>query len=240
MVSLCENPWSNMGQTAYHWCSCSTGPRSTGHDGTAPIEVAGGGGEAGNGPRPGFQSVTPRQQIMGTEQTGNGTDLPGQQRRPITGLRLRPLPPCGDQAFPVLHDYFEVIYGPMIGPTSLVLARALNRHLADADGPVTVCPVELSLEIGLRARFDNPIGSTSHLAKALDRLAHHRLIEHVDPATLGVVVEVPPFSARALGKLPEYVQRAHNRFIEHQSEGLSDRRGPNGSSHPWGGHDRSR
>jgi len=48
----------------------------------------------------------------------------------VTGLRLRPLPPCADPSFPVLHDYFEMVYGPLIGPASTLLARALNRHLA--------------------------------------------------------------------------------------------------------------
>lgn len=151
---------------------------------------------------------------MGTEQPGNGSDLPGQQRRPVTGLRLRPLPPCGGHAFPVLHDYFEVIYGPMIGPTSLVLARSLARHVNAACGPVTVCPIELSLELGLRASHDEPIGTTSPLSKALRRLSDHRLVQQIDADTLGVVVEVPPLSSRALSKLPESVRNAHDQFVE--------------------------
>ena len=151
---------------------------------------------------------------MGTEHSGSGSEPPGQRTRPVAGLRLRPLPPCADPAFPVLHDYFEMVYGPLIGPTSTMLARALNRHLADAGGPVTVCPIELSLELGLRASSGEPIGTTSPLTKAITRLRDHRLVQQVDSDTLGVVVEVPPLSSRALSKLPDSVRRAHNEFVQ--------------------------
>ncbi len=151
---------------------------------------------------------------MGTEHSGSGSEPPGQRTRPVAGLRLRPLPPCADPAFPVLHDYFEMVYGPMIGPTSLVLARSLARHVHTAGGPVTVCPIELSLELGLRASHNEPIGATATLTKAIKRLRDHRLVEHIDSATLGVVMDVPPLSARALGKLPESVQRAHRQFVQ--------------------------
>jgi hypothetical protein len=149
---------------------------------------------------------------MGTEHSGNGSEPPGQRRRPVTGLRLRPLPPCADPAFPVLHDYFEMVYGPLIGPTSTLLARALNRHLTDAGGPVTVCPIELSLELGLRASRREPVGKTSPLAKALDRLAQHRLVTHLGDETLGVVVTVPPITDRSVPRLPRSAQRAHRLF----------------------------
>lgn len=151
---------------------------------------------------------------MGTEHSGSGSEPPGQRTRPVTGLRLRPLPPCADPAFPVLHDYFEMVYGPLIGPTSTLLARALARHLGDASCSVTVCPVELSRELGLRARNSEPIGTTSPLTKAIKRLRDHRLVQQIDCDTLGVVMAVPPLSPRLLGKLPESVRRAHNQFVE--------------------------
>lgn len=150
---------------------------------------------------------------MGAEHSGNGSEPPGKQLRPVTGLRLRALPPCSDPAFPVLHDYFERVYGPMIGPTSTFLARTLARHVNDAGGPVTVCPIELSRELGLRAGKTEPIGATARLTKAIKRLHDHRLVEHIDTDTLGIVMQVPPISARALAKLPEHAQEAHFGFI---------------------------
>ena len=172
-----------------------------------------GGGAAGNGRQSTFLAATPRRQTMDPETSGSGSEPHGKERRPGTGLRLEALPPCANPAFPVLHDYFEMVYGPLIGPTSTMLARALNRHLSDAGGPVTVCPIELSLELGLRASRGEPIGTTSPLTKAIKRLRDHRLIQQVDSDTLGVVVEVPPLSPRALSKLPDSVRSAHDAFV---------------------------
>lgn len=150
---------------------------------------------------------------MATEHADNPGDPPSVRPRPATGLHLRPLPRCSDPAFPVLHEYFEVVYGSLIGPASVLLARTLARHVTTAGGPVTLCPVDLALQLGLRASHDEPIGKTSHLAKAIDRLAHHRLVKHLDPDTLGVVVYVPPLTNGALGKLPDSIQRAHSRLL---------------------------
>lgn len=132
---------------------------------------------------------------------------------PVNGLRLRPLPPCSGPAFPVCHEYFEVVYGPLLGPTSVLLARNLARHLEAAGGPVTVCPIEISLEVGLRASHHEPLGKSSHLAKAVDRLAHHRVVKHLGMGTLGVIVQVPPLADGALGGLPVSVRRTHERFV---------------------------
>lgn len=150
---------------------------------------------------------------MATEHADNPGDPPGERPRPATGLHLRPLPRCSDPAFPVLHDYFEVVYGSLIGPASVLLARSFARRVAEARGEVTVCPVELSLELGLRASHDEPIGKGSHLVKAIDRLAHHRLARHLETNTLGVVVYVPPLTPTALSKLPDSIQRAHGRLL---------------------------
>lgn len=147
---------------------------------------------------------------MATEQTDSPGDLPSESPRPTQGLHLQPLPPCSDPAFPVLHEYFEVVYGSLIGPASVLLARSFARRVAEAGGEVTVCPVELSLELGLRASHDEPIGKGSHLAKAIDRLAHHRLARRLGTDTLGVVVEVPPLTDALVGRLPAGALRRHN------------------------------
>jgi hypothetical protein len=51
----------------------------------------------------------------------------------------------------VLNEYFEVVYGPLIGPTSLFLARTVARRVGSAGGPVTVCPIELFRDVGSAA-----------------------------------------------------------------------------------------
>lgn len=150
---------------------------------------------------------------MATEHTDNPGDLPSESPRPTQGLHLQPLPPCSDPAFPVLHEYFEVVYGPLIGPASLFLARSLVRHVTVAGGPVMVCPVELALQLGLRASHDEPIGRTSHLARAIDRLAHHRLVTSNGTDALGVVMQVPPVTEHVLRRLPVPARVGHEHFV---------------------------
>ena len=150
---------------------------------------------------------------MATEHSDSPGDLRSESPRRTQRLHLQPLPPCSDPAFPVLHEYFEVVYGPLIGPASVLLARNLARHVTTAGGAVTICPVELSLELGLRASHDEPIGRTSPLSKAIERLDHHRLVRPLGTDTLGVVVEVPQLSLGTVGRLPPAVQRAHDGFV---------------------------
>lgn len=150
---------------------------------------------------------------MATEHTDNPGDLPSEEPRPAQGLHLRPLPRCSDPSFPVLHDYFEVVYSSLLGPTSVLLARSLARHVAMAGGPVTIYPVDLAKQLGLRSSYDDPIGKHSILAKAIERLAHHRLVKQFGPDTLGVVVHVPPLTNGALGKLPDSIRLAHQGFV---------------------------
>jgi hypothetical protein len=152
----------------------------------------------------------------------DGNRPPGDPPPPIEGLRLRPLPACADPSFPVLHEYFEVVYGPLIGPTSLFLARTLARHVASAGGPVTVCPIELSREVGLRSRSTEALGKKSHLARSLDRLAHHRLVNPLGPKTLGVVTAVPPATPKQLARLPSATRSRHKVILESTASSRPD------------------
>ena len=62
------------------------------------------------------------------------------------------------------------------------------------------------------ASHREPVGKTSPLAKAIDRLAQHRLVSNLGDETLGVVVSVPPITDRGVPKLPRSAQRAHRLF----------------------------
>ncbi len=150
---------------------------------------------------------------MSAEIGSSSADRPENEPDPSDGLRLRALPPASERAFPMDHDYFEIVYAPLIGPTAVLLARALARHLEAAGGPITVCPIELALEIGIRANGLEPLGKRSHLVHAIDRLAHDHIVARLGDRTLGVRVAIPPLSSRALEKVPEVVRSAHHRFL---------------------------
>lgn len=143
---------------------------------------------------------------------GNGAHPPDRRPEPIAGLRLRALPAASEPAFPLEHAYFEIVYAPLVGPTAVLLARAMARHLDGAGGPTTVCPVELALEVGIRASSTDPLGRKSHLVHAIDRLAHDHIVSRLGDRVLGVRTGVPPLSERALEKLPPPAREAHLRF----------------------------
>jgi hypothetical protein len=74
----------------------------------------------------------------------------------------------------------------------------MARHLDAAGGPTTVCPVELALEVGIRASSTDPHGKKSHLVHAIDRLAHNHVVACLGDRILGVRQAIPPGSERTL------------------------------------------
>lgn len=152
--------------------------------------------------------------------TGSSGARPSDRKpEPIAGLRLRALPAASEPAFPLEHAYFEIVYAPLLGPTAVLLARAMARRLDATGGPTTVCPVELAMEVGIRASSTDPLGRKSHLVHAIDRLAHDRIVSRLDVRVLGVRVAVPVLSTRALEKLPASARQAHHDFIVPASGG---------------------
>ena len=149
---------------------------------------------------------------MSAETSGNGPLPSAGEPEPGEGLRLRALPAATDGVFPLEHVYFEIVYTPLLGPTAVLLARAMARHLDAAGGPTTVCPVELALEVGIRASSTDPLGKKSHLVHAIDRLAHDHIVARLGDRILGVREAIPPVSSRALAKLPASALKAHQRF----------------------------
>lgn len=150
---------------------------------------------------------------MTAETSGNGPLPSAREPEPVEGLRLRALPAAGERAFPLEHEYFEVVYAPLIGPTAVLLARAMARHLQTAGGPTTVCPVELAMEVGIRASNTDPLGKKSHLVHAIDRLAHNHVVARLGDRILGVRQAIPPLSPPTLAKLPTPVRMAHERLV---------------------------
>jgi len=160
----------------------------------------------------GVLTLTRHRYPMSAEIGSNGEDAPEYEPQPVDGLRLRALPVGSEAGFPLAHAYFEIVYAPLIGPTAVLLARAMSRHLDAAGGPTTVCPVELALEVGIRASSTDPLGKKSHLVHAIDRLAHDRIVARLGDRVLGVREAIPPLSDRLLEKLPGPAREAHRRY----------------------------
>lgn len=161
----------------------------------------------------GAEAPTRQRCPMSAETSSSGDDPPENEPQPAEGLRLRTLPAASEPAFPLEHDYFEIVYTPLVGPTAVLLARAMARHLDAAGGPTTVCPVELALEVGIRASSTDPLGMKSHLVHAIDRLAHNHVISRLGDRSLGVRQAIPPVSQPTLAKLPLPAREAHERYV---------------------------
>lgn len=144
--------------------------------------------------------------------SGNGERPFPRGSEAIDGLRLRPLPAVSEPSFPLAHEYFEIVYAPLLGPTAVLVARAMVRHLDAAGGPATVCPVELALEVGIRASSTDPLGRKSHLVHAIDRLVHDHVVVRQGDRVLGVRFAVPLLSTHGLQKLPASARLAHSEF----------------------------
>lgn len=127
-------------------------------------------------------------------------------------LSIHPITPDHSGTLPVGDDYFEIVYGPLIGPTSVLLARALVRHITEAGGGTRVVADQLAREVGIRSQSAEPLGRRSQLAKSLRRLEHHRLVLQLDGGRLGVMTRVPHLSERAVSTLPE-AARVHHRMV---------------------------
>jgi len=149
---------------------------------------------------------------MTTATAGSARRPHEEEPDPVEGLRLRPLPAPSDPAFPLGHDYFEIVYTPLVGPTAVLLARAMARHIDAAGGPTTVCPAELALEVGIRASSTDPLGKKSHLVHAIDRLVHNHIVARLGDRVLGVRQAIPPLSPPTLAKMPMSVREAHERL----------------------------
>lgn len=150
-----------------------------------------------------------RRRAMSVEPESSGGARSHSRPQPSMGLRLRPLPVSSAPGFPLDHEYFEVVYAPVLGPTAILVARAMSRHIDCAGGPVTVCPLELALEVGIRASRTEPLGKRSHLVRAIERLVHDDIVVRLDDRVLGMRQRVPPLGPTRVRCLPDAVQGRH-------------------------------
>jgi hypothetical protein len=118
---------------------------------------------------------------------------------------------AGTERFDLSHPYFEIVYGPLLGPAATLLARALARRLGVSTRSLDLR--SLALEVGLRSSDDvEPLGRRSTLYRALERLEHLHIVRLVG-STLHVRRSVPPVPDQLLQRLPAEALSTHNRFV---------------------------
>lgn len=110
--------------------------------------------------------------------------------------------------FPVQHQYVEMLWLPVIGPSSTWLLRRLSGWaLACPEGLTVVLP-ELSESLGLGWSS----GPNSSLQRSMRRLIMFGLARWGD--SFEVVTQVPAVSERQLARMSPGLVRAHDRMIQ--------------------------
>lgn len=126
---------------------------------------------------------------------------------------MTPLRCTSAPSFALTHPYLELVYGPILGPAAVLVARNLGRRLAATSGPITVSVVAIALELGLRASHDEPLGKHSHLRHAIDRLEHTHFVQWLAHDHLAVQTEVPVANEHTLARVPDSATKARHRYL---------------------------
>ena len=129
-------------------------------------------------------------------------------------VTVRPLPVSAAEhkLFPLQHQYVEMLWLPVIGPSATWMLRRLGGWaLACPQGMVVVLP-ELSESLGLGWCS----GAGSSVQRTMRRLIRFELARWTD--ALEVMTMVPPVSDRQLARMSSGLVRAHDRLIDATAE----------------------
>ena len=129
-------------------------------------------------------------------------------------LRLTPVAPISHPSFALTHPYVELVYTSSLGTSAVAVARSFGRLLALHRAPISICPIALALELGMRSSNGGDLlGRRSTLRGAIDRLEHERLVRWIGDHQLAVHTAVPAVSDRVRDKLPPAARQAHDHFV---------------------------
>ncbi len=120
-------------------------------------------------------------------------------------LSIKPWPnPLLQQGTPASGFYAERYYGPIVGPTCLLLLRTLTTRLETDTEGFSVDTSELAASIGCSARG----GLNSQFWKAVRRGGRFGLINQVDDR-IAVRTELSQLTARMVQRLPSQLRSEH-------------------------------
>lgn len=116
--------------------------------------------------------------------------------------------------FPVQHQYVEMLWLPVIGPSSTWLLRRLSGWALACPEGLTVVLAELSEALGLGWSA----GPNSSVQRSMRRLMMFGLARWTDG--FEVLTMVPPVSERRLMRMSPGLVRAHDRMVR-AAEGVA-------------------
>lgn len=113
-------------------------------------------------------------------------------QRTLTVL-VAPGDPTG---YPITHPYVENLYLPLIGPSTYVLLRLLDRLAEEHTDTFTITLDDLAHRIGLGNN-----GTANRTTHTIDRLCAYRLAVRTTPDTIVFATHLPALSNRQLDRL---------------------------------------
>lgn len=117
--------------------------------------------------------------------------------------------------------YVERYWGPIVGPSCLLLVRGLARRIeADGDG-LTVEAAALAADIGCSSKA----GPASQFWRAVRRAQRFGLLRQHDDR-LYVRQRIGPLSARLVHRLPAHLRTEHRVWLDEEGSPPPDRTGP--------------
>lgn len=132
---------------------------------------------------------------------------------PITIVAWRDVAAEQLNGHPVLSDYTERYWLPLLGPTALVALRHMARWLRiRPEFPLPLA--RLSAELGL----GHGVAPNSPVVKTLHRLARFNMAR-VEDDRFAVRLSVPTLGSRSLARLPEHLRSIHE--IDAKAEPLT-------------------
>lgn len=124
-------------------------------------------------------------------------------QRTLTVL-VAPGDPTG---YPIAHPYIENLYLPIIGPSTYVLLRLLDRLADQHPDTFAIGLDDLAHRIGLGNN-----GAANRTTHTIDRLCAYRLAARTEPDTIVFPRHLPALSNRQLDRLRPDLARLDSYF----------------------------
>lgn len=131
------------------------------------------------------------------------------------------VPHSREQWWPVNSDYVQLLWLPILGPSSIVLLQRLDLLIGSSE-KISISASELARSLGLGCTPSRG----SLLQRSIDRCRDFHLIRELIPGIIEVPRELPPLTPRQFKRLPESLQTlASHRPDLHEYRTITDRDG---------------
>jgi hypothetical protein len=131
------------------------------------------------------------------------------------------VPHSREQWWPIASDYVQLLWLPILGPSSIVLLQRLDL-LIGRTARISISAEELARSLGL----GHTPSRGSLLDRSIDRCRDFHLLRELIPGLIEIPRELPPLSNRQLKRLPESLQAiASNRPELNRYRTITDRDG---------------